>query len=115
MINKVFLASAICCLILVSAIDCKTSRQNSDVAAKEFCDCLRNNQGSGRDSALNYCHTLLANKYRMVKIYLNTRDTFINEFYSKKTIDSVQYFIARFAKAVDDCNPPFWFDDKLSH
>jgi hypothetical protein len=89
-------------------ISCKTSKENSVVAAKEFCNCLKTNQPLGRDSALNYCHSIVINKYRLYKIYLDTRDTFISSLYSEKTIDSVQNFVAQFAKVVDSCDPPFW-------
>lgn len=108
MINT-YIVKIISSILLLSLINCNASKQSSIIAAKDFCNCLNGNKDLGRDSALSYCHSLLENKYRMFKIYMNTRDTFIHSIYSQKTIDSVQDFIAQFAKEVDACNPPFWF------
>jgi hypothetical protein len=99
--------------LFVLLIGCGNNNINNSgkSAGIEYCNCLKRNQKLGQDSARSLCRTIVMEKYRLYKMYVESRDTFASDLYFKSTIDSMVGFAADFANAVDSCHPPYWFKE----
>lgn len=88
---------------------CCNREPDARKAGLDFCNCLKTYEPEVKDSAFKICHDYISEKYELLKIYYNTRDTSIYDLYDQVTIDKVNKFVTKFAKEVDNCGPPFWF------
>ena len=86
-------------------------KNKAEQAGMEYCECLKNNVGLGKDSAVRKCKNLVNEKYKYLQIYENTRDTNISELYDANIVKKINFFVDEFARTVDKCSPPYWFKE----
>jgi hypothetical protein len=86
-----------------------TRGTNPKATAFSYCRCLNDLSSLGRDSALAKCRESVLMKCRLLRIYYNTRDTFITDIYDESTIKEVNAFVAEFSREMDSCSSIYWY------
>lgn len=71
-----------------------------------YCGCASKSKIVDADSLYRYCNEVVAQKYRLFRIYIETRDKDINKLYPKKTVDSVNMFMDLFRR-YDTCSSKY--------
>lgn len=100
--NRIIFLSITIITLCCSCIN-KPRTDDANEAGKEYCECMSHNKNLTRDSASKFCMEKVAEKHRLLKIYLDTRDTIVTNLYDKKTVDEVSVFIASFSKRIYGC------------
>ena len=95
-------------VVIFLFIACK-SKPDPYRAGIEYCDCMEKNNELTKELIFIKCDSLISNRYYLLKIYLQTRDTVMSDIYDTNMIHEVYTFINSFKSVVDSCAPPIWY------
>ena len=90
-------------IILSLCTTCKNS-STIETAGMSFCDCVAKQKNIWNDSTSEKCIEEVARHYKKLRIYLETRDTLINDIYDEETVEEVLDFGWKFGVFVDSCS-----------
>lgn len=107
MTKTIFILVAYICLLFLMSCSAESIESKAKLAGLEFCSCLNRNKKNLQKGASRFCNIQIANKYRLLKIYFETRDVIESDIYNKKTMDSVYIFQNVYWKVIDSCENRF--------
>ena len=103
MTKIIFILAAYIFFLLIISCSAESIESEAKLAGLEFCSCFNKNKQNLQKDASRFCNIQVANKYRLLKIYFETRDIIESEIYNKKTMDSVYNFQNVYWKIIDSC------------